>query len=110
MESDDELQQLRAKKLRELQLQQEMQSRAAEEQKELDMQRQTVLRQILTPQARERLGTLKTARPELAAAVEEQLIALAQSGRLGGQIDDKTLYQILERVVPKKRDIKITRR
>jgi len=42
--------------------------------------------------------------------VEQQLVALAQSGRVQRMIDDETLRQILERVIPKKREIKIERR
>src|SRR2546427_783451 len=43
-------------------------------------------------------------------AHENQMIALAQSGRVQRMIDDPTLRQILERVIPRKRDIKIERR
>lgn len=69
-----------------------------------------VLRRILTPEARERLGRIRLAKPDAAAAVEQQLLSLALSGRLTREIDDATLKAILEKVLPEKREIKITRR
>jgi len=91
--------------------QQAQQQVAAEAQaRQVASQRQSILRQILTPEARERLGRIELAYPEVAESVESQLIALAQSGRVQSQIDDRTLQDILRRVVPKKREIKIERR
>ena len=110
-EEGDELEGLRKRKLQQLQVQQEQVTEARERQEALESQRQAILRGIMTPEARERLGRLKTAYPQIAATVEQQLIMLAQSGRLGGQrIDDDTLRQILEKLVPQKREIKIERR
>jgi len=51
------------------------------------------LRTILTPEARERLGRIELAYPELKENIENQLIALAQSGRVQRMIDDPTLRQ-----------------
>jgi programmed cell death protein 5 len=111
MGDDEELDELRKRKLQELQVQQEQISEVKERNAALESQKAAILRGILTPDARERLGRLKTAYPQVAASVEQQLIMLAQSGRLGNQrIDDNTLRQILEKVVPQKRDIKIERR
>ncbi len=107
---EDELEAIRRRKLMELQQYQD-QAMAQQQMREQQMaQRQTILRQILTPEARERLGRIELAYPELADSIENQLIALAQSGRVQRAIDDSTLKQILERVMPKKRDIKIERR
>ena len=110
MEEDSELEAIRRRRMTELQ--QEAQIRVAQEQQaqQVAAQRQAVLRQILTPEARERLGRIELAYPEVAASVEDQLIALAQSGRVAQAIDDRTLQEILRRVVPKKREIKIERR
>jgi len=71
-------------------------------------QRQAMMRQILSPEARERIGRLRTAHPELAASVEDQLLALAQSGRLGRQVTDGELRSVLRKLAPKKREINIT--
>ena len=107
---DEELEAIRRRKLMELQQYQD-QAAAQQQMREQQMaQRQTILRQILTPEARERLGRIELAYPELADSIENQLIALAQSGRVQRAIDDMTLKQILERVMPKKREIKIERR
>src|SRR6266699_2447160 len=100
---DDELDAIRRRKLQELQ---NAQVQAAADQQ----YREQVLRQILTPEARERLGRIELAYPELKESIENQLIALAQSGRVQRMIDDVTLRQILERVIPRKREIKIERR
>ena len=111
---DDELDDLRKKRLQELQ-QQTFSQEALEEQqdelkKESDEQRKQILRAILTMQARERLGRIKVARPELAENIEKQLIILAQSGRLKSKINDEQLRELLSRAIPKKRDITIRRR
>jgi programmed cell death protein 5 len=107
---EDELEAIRRRKLMELQ---QAQAQAAQEQQyreQVQAQRQLILRQILTPEARERLGRIELAYPELKENIENQLIQLAQSGRVQRQIDDATLRQILERVIPRRRDIKIERR
>lgn len=110
MEEEEELENLRKKKLEELQLQAHQQEAIEEQQKTMEAQRQLIMRQILTPQARERLGRLKTARPEMVTNIEDQLITLARAGRVRGQINDDELRKILSRLIPKKREIKIERR
>lgn len=111
---DEELEELRRRKMAELQAQasqQQAQAQAAAQQRaEQEAVRRALLRKILTPEARERLTRLSMARPEAAQGVEDQLLALAQSGRVQGPIDDATLREILARIVPQKRDIKIERR
>src|SRR5437879_13780731 len=103
---EDELDTIRRKKLAELQ---QYQTQAVAEQQYRDQvqaQRQLILRQILTPEARERLGRIELAYPELKENIENQLIALAQSGRVQRMIDDPTLRPILERVIPRNRGIR----
>ena len=110
MPEEDELDALRKRKLQELQLRAEQETVAHEQAKQLDAQKQMLMRQLLTPEARERLANLRMTRPDIVESVENQLIMLVQSGRLTQQIDDYTLRQILRKVVPKKREIKIERR
>jgi len=114
---DAELAELRRRRMRQLQ---DMQSNEAANlqayaNQEAEMQRREaerseVLRRILTPEARERLGRIRLAKPEVASAVEQQLIALAASGRIQRQVDDATLRSLLERIAPERREINITRR
>lgn len=107
---DEELDAIRRRKFTELQAAQQDAASQQAVREQVQAQRQTILRQILTPEARERLGRIELAYPELKESIENQLIALAQSGRVQRMIDDPTLRQILERVIPKRRDIKIERR
>jgi len=110
MVEDPELDAIRRRRMMEVQQQAQQQAVAEVHAQQAAAQRQSVLRQILTPEARERLGRIELAYPEIAESVESQLIALAQSGRVQSQIDDRTLQDILRRVVPKKREITIERR
>lgn len=107
---DEELDDIRRRKMMELQAHLEQQARAEEDAKAMEAQRQAILRSILTPEAKERLARIKMTYPEFATNVENQLIILAQTGRLGGRrITDKMLKDILRKVQPSRRDIKIKR-
>ncbi len=75
-----------------------------------EAERQEMLRRVLTPEARERLGRIRLAKPEVAQSIEQQIMGLAASGRLQRVIDDATLRSLLERLMPEKREITITRR
>ena len=84
---EDELESLRKKRLASLQQQMMSQEEMQEEQQqESDKQKKMILRAILADDARERLGRIKAARPELAENLENQLIMLAQQGRLKNKI------------------------
>ncbi len=107
---DPELAALRQKKMAEIQQQAQQQAAQEEQAKQFEMQKQSVLRQILTPEARDRLSNIKLANPQMADGVEMQLIQLAQSGRLQGVIDDAMLRNILAQIAPQKREITIQRR
>lgn len=109
-EEDPELEALRQKRLAQLQMQGQQEQRVQEEKARIDAQKQAVLRTILTSDAKERLGRLKLAYPEMAESIEGQLIMLHQSGRLPGKIDDQTLKKLLTQLQPKKREINITRK
>jgi len=67
------------------------------------------MRVILTPEARQRLANLRLVKPELVAQLEEQLIQLANTGRIKMPITDETLKQILLRLSSSRRRIRIRR-
>lgn len=107
---DPELEALRQKRMMELQQQAQNQAAQEEQAKQVENQKQSILRQILTPEARDRLGNIRLANPQMAETVEMQLIQLAQSGRLRGVVDDAMLKNILAQITPQKREINIQRR
>lgn len=107
-----ELEEIRRRKLLELQRQRELEElkRQQEIQKQIEMQKKAILRSILEPEARERLARLKLAHPEIAEAVENQLVALAQAGRIRQKITDEVLVSILRQISARRREPKIIRK
>ena len=106
--SDEELEEIRQRKLL------EMQQRSREDQKskadrQVEAQKQALLRQILSSEARQRLTNLKMIKPQFIEQLELQLIQLAQSGRISLPISDAQLKQILIQLQSRKRETKIRR-
>ena len=77
---------------------------------EISAQKEQILKQILAADARLRLNNVKIVKPDLANLVENYLIGMASQGKLGSQISDDQLKQILLSIQQPKRDFKFTRR
>ena len=107
---DAELEELRRRKLQEMQSTAQQEQAQAAQRADVDAQKEVILRAILEPEARERLVRVRMARPDVAAAVESQLVVLYQQGRIRQRIDDATLRELLSRMAPKSRDPTIERR
>jgi len=111
--SDEELEKLRQEKMEQLQEQQggEGAEEAREAQREQrEAQKKAMLRKHLTDEARKRLNTIKMSKPEFGEQVEQQVVALAQSGRIQGRIDDEKMKAILKELQPDEQEYDIRRR
>jgi programmed cell death protein 5 len=73
-------------------------------------QKDMILKQLLSPEARLRLNNVRMVKPDLAGIVENYLIGMASQGKIRSQISDDQLKQILLSVQQPKRDFKIERR
>jgi len=76
---------------------------------EVNSQKENILKQILSPEARMRLNNIKMVKPELSNMLEQYLIGLASQGKINSQISDSQLKQILLSIQQPKRDFKINR-
>ena len=108
--SDEELEQLRRKKLSALQRQMSDEQRSAQMEQQLEQQKQALLRNILSPEARQRLANLKMVKPEFTDQLELQLIQLAQQGKIPIPLADEQLKKILAQLQSRKRETTIRRR
>jgi programmed cell death protein 5 len=77
---------------------------------ELAAQKEIILKQILSSEARLRLNNVKMVKPDVATTVENYLINLASQGKLRPPVTDEQLKQILLSIQQPKRDFKINRR
>jgi programmed cell death protein 5 len=106
--SDEELEEIRRRKLLAMQQRGDEQKQTQAE-RQLEAQKQALLRQILSPEARQRLTNLHMVKPEFTEQLELQLIQLAQAGKLPIPLSDARLKQILIQLQSRKRETKIRR-
>jgi programmed cell death protein 5 len=100
--SDEELEAIRQRKLAALQ-ERALQEQSREQQlADAQTKKDALLRQILTPEARQRLTNVKMVKPQFAEQIEAQLIQLAASGRLKGRVDDDQLKTLLQQKIEKR--------
>ena len=107
--SDEELDQIRKRKLLSMQNRMSDEQRQVQAQQQMEAQKQALLSKILTPEARQRLSNLKMVKKEFAEQIEMQLIEMAQTGKLPIPLSDAQLKQILVQLQSRKREIKIRR-
>jgi programmed cell death protein 5 len=107
--SDEELEEIRRRKLLAMQQRTGDEQKKSQAERQLEAQKQALLRQILSPEARQRLTNLKMVKPEFTEQLELQLIQLAQTGKLPIPLPDAQLKQILIQLQSRKRETKIRR-
>jgi programmed cell death protein 5 len=82
---------------------------AQEKEDQLNTQKEILLKQFLSPDARLRLNNIKMVKPDLANLVGNYILNLASQGKFSGQISDEHLKQILLATQQPKRDFKFKR-
>ena len=108
-EEEDELEELRKRRLMALQQKVADEQRQVQMEQQAELQKQALLKKILAPEARQRLTNLRMVRPEFTDQLELQLIQLAQQGKLPIPLTDVQLKQILAQLQTQKRETKIRR-
>ena len=82
---------------------------AQEKDSQLKAQKENMLKQVLSSDARLRLNNVRMVKPDLAELVENYILNLSMQGKISGQISDEQLKQILSSAQQPKRDFKINR-
>jgi programmed cell death protein 5 len=106
---DDELENIRKRKLLSMQNRVSDEQRQAMAEEKIEAQKQALLKQILSPEARQRLNNLKMVKADFTEQIELQLIQMAQMGKLPTPLSDAQLKQVLLQLQTRKRETKITR-
>jgi len=103
---DERIEELRQQKMQELkeQAQEGGDGERAEAQQaaqqQAEAQKQALLKQNLTDGARQRLNAVQMSKPEVAEQVEQQVVALARSGRIQDRIDEDQMRKLLKELTP----------
>ncbi|KAK7188639.1 hypothetical protein DPSP01_005599 [Paraphaeosphaeria sporulosa] len=96
--ADDDLEQIRRARLQQLREQGgaggEGSEQDAKQQRESD-QRTSILTQILTPDAADRLGRIRLVKESRATDIENRLIMLAKTGQLRAKVTEEQLKELL---------------
>ena len=74
-----------------------------EKDSQLKAQKEMMLKQVLSSDARLRLNNVRMVKPELADLVENYILNLSVQGKISGQISDEQLKQILSSAQQPKR-------
>lgn len=98
MEEED----LRQKKMEELKKKYAEQQEAEQKQLEAEMQVSSIMRALLTEEARTRLNNVKLVNRDLYAKAAQAIIYLYQSGNFEGKISEPELKKLLAKLSAKK--------
>jgi len=98
--NDEELNEIKRRKLEQLKQQAVQQQIAEAQEREYEAKKYQLMRKILSPEGRQRLENIRMVKPEFAEQIEMQLIQLFQSGKLRGAtpLPDKAFKKLLEQI------------
>ncbi len=77
--------------------------------KQIEEMKRQLMSRLLTKEAFERLGRVRSVNPQLASQAEFYLLQAQQAGQLKGAVDDEQLKEILK-ALSEKRDFNIKRK
>jgi len=80
-----------------------------EKDSQLKAQKEMMLKQVLSSEARLRLNNVRMVKSDLADLVENYILNLSVQGKISGQISDEQLKQILSSAQQPKHDFKFNR-
>ena len=80
-----------------------------EKESQLKAQKEMMLKQVLSSEARLRLNNVRMVKSDLADLVENYILNLSVQGKISGQISDDQLKQIQSSAQQPKRDFKFNR-
>ena len=111
MSDEEELENIRRRKLEELKQQAIQQKVVEQQQEDFERKKYQLMRQILSQEGRQRLENIRMVRPQFAEQIELQLIQLYQTKQLKGAtpLSDKTFKKLLQQIstLEKKKEYKI---
>ncbi len=111
MSDEEELDNIRKRKLAELRQQAAQQQIAEAQQKEFENKKYLLMRKILSQEGRQRLENIRMVKPQFAEQIELELIQLFQSGQLRGAtpLPDNAFKKLLEQIssIGKKKEFNI---
>ncbi|MFX1498266.1 MAG: DNA-binding protein [Promethearchaeota archaeon] len=111
MSDEEQLKNIRKRKLEELQQKAIQKQIAEQQQREYENKKYQLMRLILSPEGRQRLENIRMIKPQYAEQIELQLIQLYQGGRLKGAtpLPDKAFKKLLEQLssMENKKEFKI---
>lgn len=93
--ADKDLEELKKEKMQKIRQAQQGSSQGGGDVRE---QLKKIASQILTREARSRLGNIRAAKPELASRIEMQLVQLYKMGQIKDKITDEQLKELLKRL------------
>lgn len=107
--SSGDIEEIRRRRMIELRKHLGEEQQKSGQQKALQTQKDAVLKQVLTYEARQRLNRLKMVKPEFVEQIELYLIQIAQTGKVRLPIADRQLKQILLQLQPSRKEITFRR-
>ncbi|EFR02552.1 hypothetical protein MGYG_05549 [Nannizzia gypsea CBS 118893] len=105
--ADAELEEIRKARLAQLQQQGGGPSGDDDQRSKESEARQSILNQILLPEAADRLGRIRLVKESRATDIENRLIMLARSGQLRQKVTEEQLKELLNAVAENKEEKKI---